>query len=366
LIGIQAWNPVLGRVNLMTSKNSLRRKIPLEVLKTLDLLIMYLAFFLGTMAVYRQHGEMPLQSFLSIQFFMEPALKRRKVNRRLNEDRQKYFHEVQIFKEKSRESTGRWNSILKKVLGEARLAKLRSHLLQADLHHSPTIFIIWSFGLGLLGLLAGSWMIKNSSLGLLGGILGILPHLYVRRKRGIKTKQFEAQMPDSMELLARSLRAGHTLPGAIELLGEEMPDPMGKEMAVTYEEQQFGISTAEALIHMLERINSMDLQYFVGAVLIQQDTGGNLAELMENIAKVIRSRLNFKSKVRGLTAMGRISTSVMIIVPVAAFFILMLVARDYEKVLIEDPTGRTMLMAGLVFTLIGTYLLKKMIKAVES
>ncbi len=300
------------------------------------------------------------------QFFIEPALKRRKVNRRLNEDHQKYFRQVRIFKEKSREATDRWTKLLKKVLGETRLVKLRSHLLQADIHRSPVIFIMWSLGLGLVGLLAGTWILRDSYLGALGFGLAILPYLYVQRKRGIKAKQFEALMPDAMELLARSLRAGHTLPGAIELLGDEMPDPLGKEMAVAYEEQQFGISTAEALTHMLERVNSLDLRYFVGAVLIQQDTGGNLAELMENIASVIRSRLNFKSKVRGLTAMGRISTTVMIVVPVAAFFLLMLVAREYEKVLIETTGGRTMLITGLGFTLIGTYLLKKMINAVES
>ena len=110
----------------------------------------------------------------------------------------------------------------------------------------------------------------------------------------------------------------------------------------------------------------MDLRYFIGAVLIQTDTGGNLAELMENIAKVIRSRLNFKSKVRGLTAMGRISTTIMIIAPVLAFFAMMLVAREYEKVLLHTSTGRTMLMAGVVFVLLGSYLLKRMIRAVES
>jgi tight adherence protein B len=300
------------------------------------------------------------------QSLIEPARKRRKVSRRLNEDRHHYFREVQIFKQGQAGSADPWMKIWRKLLGETRLSKLRTLMLQADVHRSPGIFILWSLGLSALGFLAGPRLLGGSAIGLLGGSLGILPYLYLRRKRGIKTKQFEAQMPDAMELLARSLRAGHTLPGAIELLGQELPDPMGKEMAMAHEEQQFGISIAEALLHMLERVNSMDLRYFVGAVLIQQDTGGNLAELMENIAQVIRSRLNFKSKVRGLTAMGRISTTVMIIVPVVAFFLLMLVAREYEKVLLESSTGRTMLLAGMIFVLIGTYLLKKMIKAVET
>ena len=173
-------------------------------------------------------------------------------------------------------------------------------------------------------------------------------------------------MPDAMELLARSLRAGHTLPSALELIGTEMESPMGSEMGIAYEEQQYGISTSEAMVHMLERVDSLDLKYFVSAVLIQQETGGNLAELMDNIAKVIRSRLNFKAKVRGLTAMGRISTTIMIIVPIIAFFLLMLVAHQYEKALVQTPVGRTMLMAGVVCVLIGGYLLKKLINSVET
>ncbi len=117
---------------------------------------------------------------------------------------------------------------------------------------------------------------------------------------------------------------------------------------------------------MLERVDSLDLKYFVSAVLIQQETGGNLAELMENIANVIRNRLNFKSKVRGLTAMGRISTTIMIVVPIVAFFLLMVVAHEYEKALMQTSTGRTMLMAGVGCVLIGGFMLKKLINSVET
>jgi tight adherence protein B len=299
------------------------------------------------------------------QFLIEPSRRRRKVSRRLNEGHQNYLRQIQILKEESEPTS--WSSkLLIKLFGEKRLAKLRSQMLQADICRSPGFFLMWSFILAVLGWLAGRWMLGGTITGAIGCSLGILPYLYIQRKRAIKTKQFEALMPDAMELLARSLRAGHTLPGATELLSQEMPDPLGKEMGVAYAEQQFGISTSEALLHMLERVDSMDLRYFIGAVLIQSDTGGNLAELMENIAKVIRSRLNFKSKVRSLTAMGRITTSIMIIIPVLAFFGLLLVARNYEKALVETSTGQTMLIAGIVFVLVGAFTMKKMIQAVES
>jgi tight adherence protein B len=301
------------------------------------------------------------------QLVLEPGRKRRKVSRRLGKGFQKQLERVQILKAGVNEKTGWWGRLLGKWWGPDRLAKLRIRMQQADIHQSPGHFVMWSVYLSFLGLLAGFWVLKSPMLGLaLAGSLALVPHFYLHRKRLIKTRKFEVQMPDAMELLARSLRAGHTLPSAMELLGEEMLDPMGTEMAIAYEEQQFGISTSEALLHMLERVESMDLRYFVAAVLIQQETGGNLAELMENIAQVIRSRLNFKSKVRGLTAMGRISTTIMIIAPVVAFFGLMLLASQYEKELIVNPIGRIMLMTGVCLVLIGAYLLKRMIQAVES
>ena len=300
------------------------------------------------------------------QFLIEPARKRQKVNRRVSEGYQERFQRIQILKERSGNQAGWWPKLVKLILGEERLTKLKTRMLQADIHQDPGTFVRISLYPVALGLVIGFLFLKNTALGLLVGCaLGTIPFFYIKWKRQNKTKQFEAQMPDAMELLARSLRAGHTLPSALELIGNEMENPMGAEMGVAYEEQQFGISTSEALVHMLERVDSLDLKYFVAAVLIQQETGGNLADLMENIAHVIRSRLNFKSKVRGLTAMGRISTNIMVIVPIVAFFLLMVVAPEYEKALVQTPVGRIMLMSGVACILIGGYLLKKLMHSIE-
>jgi tight adherence protein B len=162
------------------------------------------------------------------------------------------------------------------------------------------------------------------------------------------------------------LRAGHTMPSAMELLGEEMGDPVGTEMKIAYEEQRFGISVPESLLHMVQRVDSMDLRYFVAAVLIQQETGGNLAALMENIAHVVRSRLNFKAKVRGLSASGRISAWIMVAVPIVAFFGMMVIAPQYEKILIQSALGQKLLMGGVVLIIIGAYVLKRMVQSLET
>ncbi|MCL4500306.1 MAG: type II secretion system F family protein [Deltaproteobacteria bacterium] len=301
------------------------------------------------------------------QLVIVPSRKRAKVSRRLKEGAQHKLLAIQILKEQAADRHVGWEKLLATLIGPNRLAKLRVRMQQADIHYGPGIFVRRSFYLVGLGLVVGGWALHSWFLGvLLGCGLGAVPFFFIKRKSERKTKKFEAQMPDAMELLARSLRAGHTLPSAIELTGEQMDNPMGAEMTIAYEEQQFGLSTSEVLLHMLDRVDSMDLRYFVAAVLIQQETGGNLAELMENIAMVIRSRLNFKSKVRSLTAMGRISTTIMIIAPIAAFMALMLVAHTYEKALLETSAGKTMLMTGGVLVFIGAYFLKKMIKAVET
>jgi tight adherence protein B len=301
------------------------------------------------------------------QFFIEPRRKRQKVSRRLSEGYEKRLELINILKEGSKEPTGWWPKLLAKVLGQHRLANLKTWMMQADVHEAPEKMILRNFVLSLLVFVAGALVLKNFLLGLLLGCgVWAVIFFYLGRKKKSKTRKFEAQMPDSMELLARSLRAGYALPAAIELVGEEMPEPMGTEMMIVYEEQQFGISMSEAFRHLMERVESMDLRYFVGAVLIQQETGGNLAELMEGIAAVIRSRLNFKSKVRSLTAMGRISTNLMIVCPVLSFFGLMLIAYEYEKLLIYTSVGRMMLMLGITMILVGSYALKKIISSVET
>jgi tight adherence protein B len=299
------------------------------------------------------------------QFIIEPHRKRQKIKQRMSGG--EHFHRIQILKEQSGNQTGWFDVVLKKVLGSNRLSRLQTFMLQADIYRNPGTLLSWVFLGALGGFGVGHLVLRSIILGLmLGCSLGVLPFLYIKRKRANKTLRFETQMPDAMELLARSLRAGHTLPSAIELLGEEMGDPMGTEMKIAYEEQKFGISISDSFTHMLERVHSQDLSYFVSAVLIQQETGGNLAELMETIAQVIRGRLNFKAKVRGLTAMGRLSNAIMIAVPIVVFFGLLVVAPQYERALLETSTGKTMMLAGVVLAGLGYYALRRIVNSVET
>ena len=146
-------------------------------------------------------------------------------------------------------------------------------------------------------------------------------------------------MPDAMELLARSLRAGHTLSGTLDLVSQEIPAPLGTEMRITYDEQKLGLSMTQAFRRMGERVASQDLRYCVTAVIIQSETGGNLAEILENIGLIIRDRLKLKGKVQGLTAEGRFSALILSLLPFVTFLALYVINRAYVMTLFHDPLG---------------------------
>jgi tight adherence protein B len=297
------------------------------------------------------------------QTFLEPFHKRRKVDQLLKYSGE-YLRRALLLKERTDQQTswgwGQWM----RVLGTERMARLQTLMLQADVYQSPGSFWGQFLLLDLAACCIFYMLTENLWVMLLIAVtLASLPYFYLRMKKNRKAAAFESLMPDAMELLARSLRAGHTLPSAIELLGQEMDDPVGTEMKIAYEEQKLGLGVPDSLLQMLRRVDSLDLRYFVSAVVIQQETGGNLAELMENIARVVRNRLNFKAKVRALAASGRISASIMMAAPFVAFVGLMMVAPGYERILTTSSVGMKILIGGAILAALGGFLIRRMVRA---
>ena len=234
-------------------------------------------------------------------------------------------------------------------------------MLQADIFLSPHTFIciaILLAGSGfMIGWLMGVWA---WSLGL-SFLLGMLPFMFLRWKRKRKTLKIERYMPDAMELLARSLRAGHTLSGTLDLVSQEIPPPLGTEMRITYDEQKLGLSMPQAFRRMGERVASQDLRYFVTAVIIQSETGGNLSEILENIGLIIRDRLKLKGKVQGLTAEGRFSALILSLLPFVTFLALYVMNRKYVMTLFRDPLGIKLLTGAIISISIGIFIMKRMV-----
>jgi tight adherence protein B len=185
--------------------------------------------------------------------------------------------------------------------------------------------------------------------------------MFLRWKRNRKTLKIERYMPDAMELLARSLRAGHTLSGTLELVSQEIPAPLGTEMRITYDEQKLGLSMPQAFRRMGERVASRDLCYCVTAVIIQAETGGNLAEILENIGLIIRDRLKLKGKVQGLTAEGRFSALILSLLPFVTFLALYFANRNYVMTLFQDPLGLKLLTVAIISIGIGIFIMKRMV-----
>jgi tight adherence protein B len=253
-------------------------------------------------------------------------------------------------------------TVIEKFGARTIIEDLRIKLQQAGLAWDVTTFLGGVVLLALVGFIIG-----NLKHGILAGLgfgagFGLLPFLIVRVKKGKKTAKIEEQMPDVMDLLARSLRAGHTLSSAFELAGQETPHPLGTELSMVYEEQRLGIGLNAALQDMVKRVDSPDLRYFVTGVLIQSETGGSLAELIEKLGRLIRERLTLKMKVLALTSEGRISAWIMIALPIGLFLFLYATQPKYVSLLFEDPTGQKMLAGAVISMLLGWIVIKRIIR----
>jgi tight adherence protein B len=189
-----------------------------------------------------------------------------------------------------------------------------------------------------------------------------VPLLLVRRARMRRLARIEEQLPDAADFIARALRAGHSFSNVLQIVGNELPEPLSGEFRIAREEINYGVPLGEALHNMASRIPLTDLRYLVIAILIQRETGGNLAEILGNIAHIIRGRLRLAAQVRVLSAEGRMSAWILGLLPFAVGAMLVLVNPGYVMVLWTDPTGVKLLWIALVMIIIGVIWLKKVIR----
>ncbi len=234
-------------------------------------------------------------------------------------------------------------------------------MLQADLNWKMGIFLFVVLLSGLVGL--GVGLAKWGTWGaLVGGGLGVLlPYKVLVHKRKRRLNKFEKQLPEALDLLARGLRAGHTFPSGLQQIAKEMPDPLGTEFAKTFKEFSHGMELNSALLSLGQRITLRDLSFFTTSVLIQRETGGNLTEILEKISVLIRERFKLRNQVRALTAEGRLSGLILVLMPPLLAAILMVVNPDYESQLFRHPLGRMMCGAGLGFQLLGMLVIRKIV-----
>jgi tight adherence protein B len=197
---------------------------------------------------------------------------------------------------------------------------------------------------------------------LLALLAATLPFLYLLLRKSARRATFERQFPEALELLARSMRAGHSLPSGMKLVADEFGDPIGPEFARTIEEINFGISIPDALHKLSSRIDCPDLRYFIVAVIIQRETGGNLAEIIEKIASLIRARFVLKGKIRSLSAEGRLSAIVLVGLPIFLAVYLFFFQRQYISTLATDPIGHAMVAGAILMMVTGSVVMHRMVQ----
>jgi tight adherence protein B len=216
------------------------------------------------------------------------------------------------------------------------------------------------------GLAAGTlvWMLtKLQFVAIIAGLIAAaVPYLWVSRQRAVRLRTFEEQFPEAIDLISRALRAGHAFTTGIGMVADEIPKPVGDEFRRLYDEQNFGMSLPEAMRAMARRVPVLDARFFVTAVLTQRESGGNLSEVLDNLASVMRERFKLKRQIRVISAHGRISAWILSCLPPALAFVLFLLSPQFMRILWEDPMGIRLVVAAILLQITGTIIISRLVK----
>jgi tight adherence protein B len=241
--------------------------------------------------------------------------------------------------------------------------KLRRLLYQANVKWTPggllmLVFTVYVFATYLIWLRTGVFLVSL----ILGLLPAAVPFVYVSWKRSKRFYKFEEGLPPALELMVNGLRSGHSLVASLGLVGREAPDPIGPEFRICFDEQNYGLELRTAMENLSSRVPIQDMRIVTAAILIQKETGGNLAEVLDKCAYVIRERFRLKKEIRVKTAQGRLTGWILTFLPVVLGLLLFLVHPDSISLLWKKPMGLKMLYGSAVMTLIGGLIIRKIIR----
>ena len=275
--------------------------------------------------------------------------------------RQAADSEVQsLLRDTGQETTLRWLEPV--LLRLPHRQDLAHRLEQADLDWTVGTFLLISGGAGAaLGLsllmTAGGWVLP-----VIGGLAGAaLPTAYVRVRKQRRLREFEEHFPEAIDLLGRALRAGHAFSSGLQSVADESPEPVSSEFRQVFEEQRYGLPLKESLLALSDRVDLVDVQMFVTSVLIQRESGGNLAENLDNLSNIIRQRFKFQRELRTATAQGRMTGYVLASAPIAAGVGMYALNPEYISLLWTEEMGRWMLAGAGVMQVIGFFVIRRIV-----
>ena len=264
-----------------------------------------------------------------------------------------------LYKNRVLEEAG---GIEKLAFSMPRISKLDSLLLKAGISTTVSLFLLFSGALGGLGFILGYVFLPPPGAAALLGLLFLFaPYVYLIVKEKQFLGKFDEQLPEALDLLARAVRSGHAIASGFELIAGEMEDPIKSEFRATVDEINMGLSLKDAFDNFCVRVPSTDLRFFSIAIMIQKETGGNVAEILDRISRLIRERLQFKRQVKALTAEGRLSAWILILLPLVMLLYMYFVNYEYVSQLWTDRMGLYMLTGGFILQVIGALVIRRIV-----
>jgi len=301
-------------------------------------------------------------SFLVLLYFLKPTAAETAIEQHLTgieEGRMASADGTTILKREVFSTTPWVDELIRQIPGSLELSRL---IKQAVQKWQVNVVLMASAAMALLGWWIASLAISSFGLSIIIGLaIGAAPYIYLYVTREIRFARFDATLPEAVDLMARGLRAGHAVTAVLEMVGNEVADPVGTEFRAMHEEQALGLPLREAMINLVDRMPRDDVRFLATAILLQKETGGNLAQILDKTAAVMRERARLRGQLRIYTAQGRITGWILCTAPFAMFGLISLVNKNYEKPLFSDPLGIKMIYTGLIMMLIGILAIRKII-----
>ena len=304
-----------------------------------------------------------IAAFAVVAFFTEPSKTDKMIHSRLVSLDRKVVstdnEEEGIVKQITFSTIPAFDRFLRRNHGAIRLQLL---IEQAESSWTVGRVLFGTLVLIFIGALLGNWWLVPGLIGWLPGLaLGCAPYLFLLQKRKLRLRRFTEQLPSGIDLMSRGLRAGQALPAAIELVAQEAEEPLRSEFRRATDEQSFGLPFREAMTNLSRRVPVPDLQFLVTAILVQKETGGNLAQILDKTSQVIRERVRLAGEMRIRTAQGRLTGWILVIIPFVMFIVMNVVNPGYGRELFQNPVGREGVMIAAVLMVVGIFSIRRIV-----
>jgi tight adherence protein B len=244
--------------------------------------------------------------------------------------------------------------------------RITAMLSESGLDWTPMRLLVSSSVTFCVGAMASMWIPVSVAPALralaVGFCAAMLPYMYVSKKRSARISALEAQLPDALDFLSRSMRAGHAFSISLEMVGEEIHEPLGQEFRALFNEQNLGASLDRSFSSFAKRVPIPDVRFFCSAVLLQRQTGGNLSEILNRLSHIIRERFRLKGQVKAVSAHGRLTATILTLLPIATLAGLMFTSPEYLKPMFVNPIGKKIILAGVIAQVLGNFFIRKIIK----